>query len=425
MSSQTRLRITGFLITTVAFVFVQHHARAQTVPPPPSLEQPRTQPQTQPEQVPLPPPRVTTQPAVARRQLFRTAFGTSPFSASRQRLTRAPDMFGDMLLPGPGYILTEPCQLVDDEFPCQDEMTNLSLIQPGGGGFKISDNGEVLPVDRVFVNYNHFHNAVALQGPNSFNTGNYNRATLGVEKMFANGAHSIEMRLPFSGGVDATLNRTNLAPLGLSGGDLGNLTLVFKSLIYQDSQTAFGGGLALEIPTGDDLYLTTPNDGTIQFENQAFHLHPYLGLLHMTEDDFFFSTYLQFDAGLNDNPIYQTLNSRQRLGDAAPLSLIMLDVGVGKWIYRNLEKDGITGIAPLVELHYLSTIDGIDGGGNNGVGSLLRPTRNSFQSLNLTAGVHTEINGFSALRVAAVSPLLGQNFRAFDAEIQVQYTIHY
>lgn len=397
---------------------------AQPVPPPPSSESQENQPQIPPERIPLPPQRVTTRPAVAQRQLFRTAFGTSPFSASRQRLTRAPDMFGDMLLPGPGFVLTEPCQLVDDEFPCPDEVTNLSLIQPGGGGFKISDNGEVLPVDRVFVNYNHFHNALALQGPTSFNSGNYDRTTLGVEKTFANGAHSIEMRLPFSGGINTTLSRPNLAPLGVSGGDLGNLTLVFKSLMYQDNNTAFGGGLALEIPTGDDLFLRTPNEGTFEFENQAFHLHPYLGLLHMTEDDVFFSSYLQFDAGLNDNPLYRTLDSRQRLGDAAPLSLIMLDVGVGKWIYRNLAKDGITGIAPLVELHYLSTIDGIDGFGNGNSGSL-RTTRTSFQTLNLTAGTHVELNGFSALRVAAVTPLLGQNFRTFDAEIQVQYTIHY
>jgi hypothetical protein len=205
---------------------------------------------------------------------------------------------------------------------------------------------------------------------------------------------------------------------------LGNLTLVFKTLLYQDRSTAFGGGLALEIPTGEDLFVTAPTVGTFEFENQAFHLHPYLGLLHMTDNNVFFSSYLQFDAALNDNPLYQTTTSTQRLGNLAPLSLVLVDVGVGKWIYRNLETDGITGIAPLVELHYLSTIDEIDRL-SNGNSRTLRTVRNSFQAFNLTAGTHVEINGYSALRVAAVAPLSGENFRTFDAEIQVQYTIHY
>lgn len=387
---------------------------AEQIPPPPPAASSQDQSESEPERVPLPPRRVATRPAVAQRQLFRTAFGRSPYSVSRQRLARAPDMFGDMLLPGPGFVVNEP-----------DETTNVSLIQPGGGGFKISENGEVLPVDRVFANYNHFHNPLALQGRNSFTSGNYDRVTLGVEKTFANGAHSVEMRLPFSGGIDTTLNRPPPSPIGMSGGELGNLTLVFKTLLYQDESTAFGGGLALEIPTGDDLLVTTPTIGTFEFKNQATHLHPYLGLIHMNEDDVFFSTFLQFDAGLNDNPLYQTTTfTQQRLGNLSPLSLVLFDVGVGKWIYRNLETDGITGIAPLVELHYLSTIDEIDGLGDIR-SPFLRTTRNSFQSFNLTAGTHVEINGYSALRVAAVAPLLGQDFRTFDAEIQVQYTIHY
>lgn len=411
-----------FVCLMIAFAAVSFRdSISAQQPPPPPPDTPRNQPGTEPEPVPLPPPRVRTQPAVARRQLFRTAFGRSPFSASRQRLTRAPDMFGDFLLAFEP-ILVEPCQ-IPNQISCPDDLTQVALVQPGGGGFKVSENGEVLPVDRVFFNYNHFQNPLVLQGPDSFTTGNYDRVTLGLEKTFANGAHSIEMRLPLSGGIDTTLNRPS-GPVGLGGGKLGNLTLVFKTLLYQDRRTAVGGGLALEIPTGEDLFLTTPTVGTFEFENQAFHLHPYLGLIHMTDDDVFFNSYLQFDAGLNGNPLYQTTTATQRLGNLSPLSLVLFDVGVGKWIYRNLEQDGITGIAPLVELHYLSTIDEIDRL-NRGRSPDLRTVRDSFQALNLTAGTHVEINGYSALRVAAVAPLLGQNFRTFDAEVQVQYTVHY
>jgi len=277
----------------------------------------------------------------------------------------------------------------------------------------------------VFVNYNHFRNPLVLSGQNGFNSGNYDRAVLGVEKTFLNGANSIEMRMPFSGGINTTLNQPDPGPVGITGGNLGNLTLVFKSLLYQDNDTAFGGGVALEVPTGNDLFINSPTAGTFRFQNQAFHLHPYLGLLHMTENDAFFTSYLQFDAALNDNPLYQTFpRGTQRLGNLAPLSLVMVDVGTGKWIYRNLETDGITGIAPLVELHYMSTIDSIDGLSNGGSRNI-RTVQNSFQSLNLTAGIHTEINGFSALRIAAAAPLLGQNFRSFSAELLVQYTIQY
>ena len=263
----------------------------------------------------------------------------------------------------------------------------------------------------------------------------YDRATLGVEKTFNDGANSIEMRMPFSGGIDTTLNRPRMGPIGISGGNLGNLVLVLKSLLYQDNSTAFGGGLALEIPTGNDLFINTPtpSGGSFRFQNQAYHLHPYLGLIHMTENDTFFSSYLQFDAALNGNPLYQTTTTStfpqpttvtQRLGSLSPLSLVMVDVAAGQWIYRNLDANGITGVAPLMELHYLSTISGIDGLSNSGLTGI-GTTRNSFQSLNLTAGTHVEINGFSALRVAAVAPLLGRNFRTFNAELQVQYTILY
>lgn len=344
-------------------------------------------------------------------------------------------MFGDLFIGGVGF---PTCNQFGDmgspggqmgsnamSRPCDPKTSAAPFPQPGGGILKISENGEVLPVDRLFVNFNHFHNALDAQGFGRSSSDNFNRVTLGFEKTFQDGQKSIEVRFPFSGGMYSRLTDFN-GTTSLNGGNVGNVSLILKHLIHQDRNLAVGGGLGLELPTGDDIRLSTPFYGTFLVENEAFHLHPYLGGIYLDEDGYFYSSYIQFDFGLNDNDVQRSFGRGETFstGDSSVANLLQLDFSFGKWIYRDSGGEGITGIAPLIELHYATTINELEAFGdmNN---TFFGGGRRHFNSLNTTGGVHFEINDNSALRMAMSFPLLQELHRAFDAEFSVQYTLFY
>ncbi|MEZ6117707.1 MAG: hypothetical protein R3C28_14205 [Pirellulaceae bacterium] len=92
-----------------------------------------------------------------------------------------PSMIGDFF--GGGYNYT-----VDGPF-------NGGTVTLAGGDrrMKFSENNSPFPRDRIFFNYNHFHNA--LTDPNG-NSRDLNRYTFGVESTIFNDFNSVELRVP-------------------------------------------------------------------------------------------------------------------------------------------------------------------------------------------------------------------------------------
>ena len=113
-------------------------------------------------------------------------------------------------------------------------------------------------------------------------------------------------------------------------------------------------------------------------------------------------------------------------------NLLHLDLGGGYWLRRNPGGGGLTGLAAILELHYVSSLQDADqvelmAVGPGGVAACnLFSLANRFDQLNLTVGLHGELWDRTTCRVGGVFPLktrrspLENGDRNFDAEVMVQ-----
>jgi hypothetical protein len=316
--------------------------------------------------------------------------------------------------------------------------TGTFTLPIAGGGSrvgKISENDSPIPRDRIFFSYNHFQNVFQISetpqappGPTLIRQEPIDRYTLGFEKTFFDGWTSVEVRMPFVGGID-----TQLQTVGFSStGNIGNLTVVLKSLLYMDSATAVGAGVAIETPTGTDTF-TRINTTRLQFRNDAAHLLPYIGFVWSPGDPrwgwgngLFLSGFAQIDVNANGNRVDLVDRNNmtvRTVGTLTDQNLGFLDLAAGYWLYRDPDAPRLTGLAAVTELHYTTTLQDIDrlNGAVQGTAFALNSTGNRFDVLNGTIGVQALLYDASSLRVAGVFPLGNEDRRLFDSEVQVQF----
>ncbi len=345
----------------------------------------------------------------------------APARRSRQQLASVPNMFGDF------GMMTAQAQFTS---PSGNQRSVGAFDIPGGGGsrpVKISENDSPIPVDRVFFNYNHFHNVFEFQeitlpspSPPVNRQLPIDRYTLGFEKTFLGGDWSVEVRLPLNGTVAA--EGTFFA---VGGGNWGNLAVIVKNLLYADDVLAVGGGLGIDTPTGSRAEADI-GDARLVFENDTVHLLPYLGGVWSPTEAFFLTGFLQVDVatGGNDVLVSQFSSPLQSAGRFNSQNLLYVDAGAGYWLYQNPWAECVTGVASVLELHYTTALN--DGDAvfieQDGASALISNPRNRFDVLNLTAGLNFLLGELSNLRVAGVFPLGDSaDKRFFDAEVQVQF----
>ena len=220
-----------------------------------------------------PPPPTRVQPAP------RPASETSTPSYRRSlsprvadRLAAAPRMFGDFYYNVGGDVFLNNLFGVTAQ-------SDLPLAA-GCRRMKACENNMAVPADRVYVTYNHFGGAlrseVAAPTPAS-QTFSVDRYTLAFEKTLCEGLWSIEMRMPFASDMEFVT-----PSLGVSGGRVGNLSVLAKRLLWDGECAALSAGLAIDVPTGSDAQVDLPSypvplRATLQ--NQAVHLMPFLALV--------------------------------------------------------------------------------------------------------------------------------------------------
>ncbi|MHC4177774.1 MAG: hypothetical protein ACYSWU_09710, partial [Planctomycetota bacterium] len=245
---------------------------------------------------PKPPGADATKPTPPARQPARPP-ATSRTLASRgpsTRLASLPNMFGDIPSPqyhvGPSWAWGSPGEPSEMEWDFYESGV-ADIPSPGGArSVKISENDKALPMDRVFFMYNHFHNAlegyVAGLGGRSFPVDQY---IFGVEKTFLDGLWSVELRMPFS-----RTPQVAATDLALDTGDVGNLAIVVKRLLYATDTTAVGVGLPIGTPTGSDV-TGQGLSSSFSLSNDALHLAPFIGFLTTPTDRLFHQGFLQVD----------------------------------------------------------------------------------------------------------------------------------
>lgn len=294
--------------------------------------------------------------------------------------------------------------------------------------FKIVENNSPIPTDRVFFNYHHFANALeTFDGP----VLNLDRFNFGVEKTFWDENWSVELRVPFARGLDAMQVVGQEA--GLEGTEFGNLAMAVKAILLQGRSSTLSAGLGIVFPTGSDSEVFF-DDGSgdlfplASVENEAVHLQPFLGYLWTPNDRLFAQFYTQLDFDANGN----TTQIRGVEGRLQDQSLLFLDMNIGYWAYRNPNARFVKAVAPVIELHYSTTMESPDAApaGDDGITpedyEIATITNPAFRQdlLNLTGGLHFRLFRSSLLTVAGGVPLRDNLDRDFDAEFTVQMT-HY
>lgn len=391
--------------------------QAEPAPSPPPAETPEepTEPETDEPVEPAPP---APSPAATEPDL--------PFGP----LARAPNMFGDFISVSP--------QMSMDPFTNFNRTGTANLSSPGGplrGGArnaKISENDKALPQDRVFFAYNHFHNALEANlrhadpaRPPDNRDFAVDRFLFGLEKTFHDGRFSVAVRMPFVG--DDFGAATDIASVG--GGQVGNLAVTAKALLYRSNRTAVAAGLGIDTPTGSDADGRL-NDVTFSVENEAVHLAPFVGLLQTPTDNLFYQAFLQVDVPANGNPVtFSTPTDRGTFGEFDEQTLLFADASVGYWLYRDSTAHILSGLAPILELHYTTTLEDSDvvQGAAGPLNSMfvVRNTAGRLDALNLTLGLHGRISEDVTVRAGGVFPLRDDDDRLFDAEFQTSVNLFY
>jgi hypothetical protein len=316
---------------------------------------------------------------------------------------------------GTGSFLAEPTgDLLNNEIPIYAirQVYEICLPTPGAaiGRVKLADNNSPLPRDRVFFDYNYFHNT-------SLNGVDVNRYTPGLEKTFFDGMTSLEFRMPMAGTLDSDVvinSATGVDQTGLNG-EFGDLFFGFKALLAASDHGAIAAGMGVTVPTADDVHVVLTDGTTLAVvENEAVYLSPYAAFLVTPSSRTFVQGFVQFNVDTSGNPVL--LNSTGtglvpagRLNEQA---LLFLDLSIGRWIYRDLSGPP-RGLAWVLEAHYTSTIEDADAfsSGLFQVGD----AQQDFDILNLTLGMHAMV-GRSVFTVGYGVPVTDD--RGFDGELR-------
>jgi hypothetical protein len=307
-------------------------------------------------------------------------------------------------------------------------VNNVSVGTAGGDRrFKIVESNSPLPTDRVFFNYHFFANPLVNIEEEPVDL---NRFTFGLEKTFFGDANSVELRVPFASGYNSDQSQQEGA--SLSGTEFGDLALAVKRALIRGECLTISAGLGIVFPTGSDWRLFD-DAGELQVveENEAVHLQPFLGAAWQPNDRLFalFFTQADFDASGNTvlmgNPFATSQQPIEEVGVLQDQALLFIDVNVGYWVYRNPCARWLTGIAPVAELHYSTTVQDPDvvvgPAGQIGMDPQFGVGFGRRDMLNLTGGLHVQLGSLSTLTVAGVVPLKdGSGDRDYDGEFAVQ-----
>lgn len=386
---------------------------------------PATQPTPIPPVQPAPIPPVEVQPPP---QFFGGPFGflfAGTFETSEEppQLAGTPDFFGDSFerLVGSNFMF-------DPEFPKKRNVVTGIPAVSMSQRLRIAESNKALPVNRVYFHYNHFHNAVRFQRSsnatgqfrNSFSLDSY---VIGAERVFDDGYSSVEVRMPFTSGGDFSDS-----DFQINNGNIGNLSVILKRMIHESQSTIVAVGLGITVPTGSDVRGALPQMTTrFTIANEAVHLVPFIGFLSTLNDRLFVQGFAQVDVAANGNPI-RIISADRNVANSGIFNeqtLFSLNAATGYWLLKDRVGHRLTGLAAILELHYTTALQDTDSV-SAGDGSLvLSNTINRFDVVNLTLGMHAQINRMTDVRIGGVIPLRNSQNRFFDSELMVSVVRRY
>jgi hypothetical protein len=250
------------------------------------------------------------------------------------------------------------------------------------GVFKIAENENVQPQDRIFFNYNYYYNVNADGRPAGIPSADVHREVIGFEKTFLDRRASFGLRLPYlqkegDGGVDF-----------LDG--FGDMTAVFKYAFWYDPEGGriASGGVVVAAPTGRAIKVPGMSD----IRPTVFA--PWVGVL-----------------GRGDRAWVQAFSQIAAPFDARDATLWFNDIALGYTVYQRTDNDSfLTGVAPTIEVHANTPLS----------------HRGSFSTVigvpdwvTLIGGTHFTFNQRATLTLGIGTPVTGP--RIYDLEAVCQF----
>jgi hypothetical protein len=206
------------------------------------------------------------------------------------------------------------------------------------------------------------------------------------------------------------------------------MTMVFKQMLLQREKFAASVGLGVVFPSGPDWKIVDGVGTLVQVWNQSVHLDPFIGALWTPTDRLFFLFFGQLDFDTTGQSVFMRtspgVNSLAYVGNFAEQNLAMFDISVGYRLYQNPNGRYLTGIIPMAEIHYTTTIQDMDfvEGNVGAIGADATGTGTGRRDIvNLTGGVHLQLGPLADLTIAGVLPVTTGLSREFDSEIIVQF----
>lgn len=292
-------------------------------------------------------------------------------------------------------------------------------VAGGDRRFKIADDQNPIPVDRLIFDYNGFQNPlIDVAG----NTRNLHRFTFGIEKTFRDGLWSFEFRVPFTSDYNST--QSIVPGDSLSGTEFGNMVLVFKRLVIRRENFAASVGVGADFPSGADFRINDATGTAVEVWNESIHLQPFVGAYWTPTDRLFVLAFAQLDFDTRGSTVLMR-DGGDDLANAGTYydqTLGMIDVSIGYWLHRNPSARWLTAVAPMAEIHYTTTLQDADSvTGTMGTIGPADGDTGRRDVLNLTGGLYLQLGGCSDLRLAYVAPLGTGIDREFDGEFVVQF----
>ena len=169
------------------------------------------------------------------------------------------------------------------------------------GRVNLTENFSPMPRDRVFFDYNDFQDVPLVAGTV---VSDLNRYTPGFEKTFFDRWASIEVRLPVAQTLNTTISGTS--PNDTHHGEFGDLFLSFKTLLLQTETFALSGGMALTVPTANNITLVdfpSVSLSQLQIQNRAVYFQPYLAYLWTPNERFYMQTLVTTEVASGGSPV--------------------------------------------------------------------------------------------------------------------------
>jgi hypothetical protein len=194
----------------------------------------------------------------------------------------------------------------------------------------VAEANSALPADRVYYSYRHFDNATPIEVYQYEQELDVDRHLLAFEKTYWDGMCSIEMRLPieyrltsdFFSIVAPSIGRIDLVDADNERRtELGNVSVIFKSLIVERESLAISGGLGVTLPTAQDVDYKLAVQGIVDFPsepglsmatsttfqsifaNETVYLLPFMAWLYAPSSRWYHQGFLQFEVAANPSRV--------------------------------------------------------------------------------------------------------------------------